>query len=178
MKNPRKIVVAIIIGFVLSFLVGLISGADFGIVALRALISAVVFGGVTFAVQVIAGKFLFDAVSASDDEGLETGPTVDITIGDEPIGGAFQQEPNAPVFNLQDIEPDGAAQVFGENTTAAFRKDVIPDFETEDGQFHDFQNVPLADASVKRSFPPLRKENLDALTVARAIRTMVASDEK
>jgi hypothetical protein len=174
MKNPRKIVTAIIIGFLLSFFVGLISGADFGITALRALISAGVFGGVTLAIQVIAGKFLFDAVSADDDgEMAESGSIVDITIGDEP----FQQEADAPVFNLRNIEPGEIATGSDKAATAAFRQSKTPG-EPNDENPAAFQAVPLADASVKRSVPPLKKENLDALTVAHAIRTMVANDNK
>jgi hypothetical protein len=159
----------------LSFFVGLISGADFGIVALRALISAVIFGGVTFAVQIIAGKFLFDS-DIMDDEAAATGSTVDITIDDEPVGTAFQQEADAPVFDLKNIEPGEIAAGFAETGTASFRQNMAP--ASDEPESGEFRAVPLAGASVKRNLPPLKKENLDALTIAHAIRTMVANDKK
>jgi hypothetical protein len=101
MKSPRNLIIAVIFGFFLSFLTGLISGASFGILLFRALISGIVFGGVVFAVRLIADKFLLgNAQTVSEDASYsnEQGASVDITLDDELFGPeAVQSDSFRPV---------------------------------------------------------------------------------
>jgi hypothetical protein len=95
MKSPRNLIIAVVAGFFLSFFIGLISGAGIGILMLRALICAAVFGGVVFAVRLVADKFLLgDAKIETGNSSYsdEQGANVDITLDDE----VFQEEPEMP----------------------------------------------------------------------------------
>jgi hypothetical protein len=74
------------IGFFLSLLVGAVSGASFGTVLLRGVISAAVFGGIGLGLNVLIGKFLpglvGDEAGGEQAEEDETGG-VDIVIEEE-----------------------------------------------------------------------------------------------
>lgn len=108
MKNPRLIVGAAAIGFSLSLLTGLFSGAFILVILLRALICAAVFGGLSFAVQILSDKFLtveqpFTDIGKSQDA-VSTGSKVDITIPEEDL----TKEANGPQFfvNSQTAAPE------------------------------------------------------------------------
>jgi hypothetical protein len=149
MKSPRNLIIAVIFGFFLSFLTGLISGASFGILLLRALISGIVLGGVVFAVRLIADKFLLgnaQAVSEDASYSNEQGAKVDITLDDE----LFETDDEV---NFAPAEPEPA-------------------------QSDSFQPVSLANesAQLKKSAPAIDVEKFDPSVLAEAIRTMISKD--
>ena len=63
MGNLKFSVVLAVFGLILSFLTGLISGVAFGIVFLRAFISAVICFGIAFLSSFIYTKFLADGTA-------------------------------------------------------------------------------------------------------------------
>ena len=92
MLKPKTIVISSVSGLVLSFLISIISTHNFGWSLLRALIFAVIFGGLSVGISFLNEKFLAtdDSSSFSEEqkEGQSTsapvtGSKVDITIDDE-----------------------------------------------------------------------------------------------
>ena len=65
MKNLKFIIGFAIFGFLLSFFSGLFSGAGFGIVLLKALLFALIFGALSFGISIVFQKFLASDVSES-----------------------------------------------------------------------------------------------------------------
>ena len=82
--------------FLLSFLVGLITGNPFGVVLLRALLLAVIFGGMGAGLRLVVKKYLPELAGDRAEEnraamagGDELGSKVDITLPEEnPLGAA------------------------------------------------------------------------------------------
>lgn len=74
------------VGFVLSFLIGLISGVRFGHVCLRALALAVICGGLFFLLSIIFKKYLPELFTDSENEkptDKEVGNNLDIVIDED-----------------------------------------------------------------------------------------------
>lgn len=74
--------------FLLSALVGLISGVSFGTVLLRALLSGIVFGVGMYGARILLARYIPDLLNADATESTgpgvgATGPNVDISVGDE-----------------------------------------------------------------------------------------------
>ncbi len=108
MFEPKVIAIGAAVGFGLSFLVGLLSGASFVMVLFRAVIMAVFAGAFVFAVQFAISRFLPELAESPgrvSDEGQAVGQAVNITIDGN--------EPDRDIFSGQD------AQNIGE---------MIPDF--------------------------------------------------
>jgi len=77
--------------FVLSFLIGIISGVGIAVVLLKALIFAAVFFALSCLVLWLISQFLPELLNPGEDElGFPiSGSKVDISLGDEQIPGAF-----------------------------------------------------------------------------------------
>ena len=111
MTKPNFIIIPVCVGFFLSFIVGLISGVTFGVILLRALIFAALFGVLGFGIGIVFQRFLLDA---SDLEGgseasvnVRQGSVVDLSIGDEPL----EEDENGPDFYVRkDISSSGHVQ--------------------------------------------------------------------
>lgn len=120
MTRPKFIIIPVCVGFVLSFIVGLVSGVSFGIVMFRALIFAILFGVLGFGVGVVFQRFLVDS---SDQDaggdmpaGYRQGSVVDLSIGDEPL----EEDENGPDFYVRKEVPDsGGARHSGEGPLPA-----------------------------------------------------------
>ncbi len=101
MSKPKKIIVPAVTGFVLSFLISIISTHKFALSLLRALIFGVVFGLLALLIDFLNEKFL-----SVDDEkdGSEQGTAVDsgrgnlvnFTVNDENL----TEDDNAPSFSV------------------------------------------------------------------------------
>ncbi len=129
MFEPKIPVVGAVIGFALSFLIGLLSGAVFHLILARALGMGLLFGGLSFACSMLVAKFLPELLSG--DSGTETrdpamGSVVDVTLGDgsEPLssfddiasgqlpdfasagGGTGRRFADAPT-DVEDLSQDG-----------------------------------------------------------------------
>ena len=101
MFNPKHIVIAAIVGFVLSFLIGIFSGIAFLLVLLRALICALIFGAVGAGASILFQKFLSveqsDTVSdASVEKAPRVGGIVDYTVGDD----SLPEDEQGPRFDV------------------------------------------------------------------------------
>jgi hypothetical protein len=95
MFEPKVPAVCGAIGFVLSFLIGLFSGAAFFIVLLRAVIMAVMFAGLALGGRFLLQRFLPELLSptdGADNEVDDSGNVVNITIGEnEKDGMSFSE---------------------------------------------------------------------------------------
>ncbi|MBQ0051582.1 MAG: hypothetical protein KBT11_05895 [Treponema sp.] len=114
MGNPKVICVSAGIGFVLSFLIGIISGVGFGTIILRALIFAVVFAALSFGISFLYQSFLSDGAKVSSgSDGTETpvqkpaaGGVVNIVVDDSNLA----DEDSAPKFAVSSTRNTLGAQ--------------------------------------------------------------------
>ena len=101
MIKPKFIIISVCVGFLLSFFVGLFSGVSFGVVVLRALIFAVLFGALGFGLRIVFLRFLLDSSDMETGVDVATsshqGSVVDISIGDEPL----VEDENGPDFYVR-----------------------------------------------------------------------------
>lgn len=101
MTKPNFIIIPVCVGFFLSFIVGLISNVAFGVVLLRALIFAVLFGVLGFGVGIVFQRFLLDSSDLEGGGEVSAGPrqgsVVDLSIGDEPL----EEDENGPDFYVR-----------------------------------------------------------------------------
>jgi hypothetical protein len=107
MFEPKVIAIGAAVGFGLSFLVGLLSGASFVMVLFRAVVMGIFAGGFLFAVQFAISRFLpelNETPARVSDEGQAVGQAVNITIdGNEPDRDIFSG-PEAQ--NIGEMVPD------------------------------------------------------------------------
>lgn len=96
MFNSKVIVVAGVIGFLLSFVTGLFSGVGFGFVLLRAIIFAISLGVLAAIIMFVFDKFLdMDSVEPSTyPTEVNVGSMVDVTVGEDEL----PEEDSAPGF--------------------------------------------------------------------------------
>lgn len=98
----KNIAVAAASGFVLSFLISIISTHKGGTSLVRALIFAIVFGVLAFGIEFLNGKFLDvePSITEGNDDSSKTaskaGSVVNITIDDENL----TEEDKGPAFNV------------------------------------------------------------------------------
>lgn len=101
MTKPNFIIIPVCVGFFLSFIIGLISNVAFGVVLLRALIFAVLFGVLGFGVGIVFQRFLLDSSDLEGGSEASAGPrqgsVVDLSIGDEPL----EEDENGPDFYVR-----------------------------------------------------------------------------
>jgi len=121
MFEPKVPVIAAAIGFVLSFLVGLFSGAAFPAFLFRAIGMAFFFGAVVAILRLVAGRFLPELLESGEMNTTngsfsDTARQVDLTIGDEDeaaVSPFTREEPTT--------EPETSA---GLNTADETREDM------------------------------------------------------
>ncbi len=85
MLEPKVLAIGASIGFVLSFLIGIISGATFLTVLIRALCMAALFGGLASVGRFMLIRFvpeLLEEASSEPQAAEKTGSVVDISVGD------------------------------------------------------------------------------------------------
>ena len=110
MNTTKKVVMVAVCGFVLSFLVGLISSVSFGIVLLRAIFCALIFAGLYYALSIVFERYLINSGSAGQSSGGESiipqkGQLIDIRVDDE----ILPEEENAPLFKIpKELMPESA----------------------------------------------------------------------
>ena len=84
-------------GFILSLLVGAISGVGFGTVLVRGILSGVLFAGVGFGLSILIKKFLPGLVSETEEaEEEEESGGVDIVIEEEAPQASSVARPKQP----------------------------------------------------------------------------------
>lgn len=128
MDTTKKVVIFAVCGFVLSFLVGLFSSVSFGIILLRAIVSALIFAGLYYALSIIFKRYLVDNTeTVGQQAGTESiipqrGQLIDIKLEDE----FLPEEENAPLFKIpkelmpnKDNDSESATGVFNNVETSA-----------------------------------------------------------
>jgi hypothetical protein len=103
--------IAAALGFVLSLLIGVVSGGDPGVSLLRALSFGMVFFALAGVIWMFINRFLPELLSPPEEEplmtGLETGSRVNISVGDDepPVNAAIPQEGDsrADLGNVADL---------------------------------------------------------------------------
>ncbi len=107
MFEPKVVAIGATVGFALSFLIGVFSGAAFIAILVRALIMAVFSGALVIGLRFAVIRFLPELTESSmaeKDEVSETGQTVNITIdGNEPDHDIFSA---ADARNFGEMVPD------------------------------------------------------------------------
>lgn len=86
MINPKYITIAAVVGFCLSFVIGLICGVSIGRILFRAFIFACVFALVGVGVSIVFSMFLTPSNASSDFESAPSGSSgsvVNITVDDD-----------------------------------------------------------------------------------------------
>lgn len=134
MLEPKVPAIGAATGFVLSFLTGLLSGASFPIVLLRAFFMAILFGALTALLRILLMKFVPDLFAeAPPDAGLaeNAGNVVNITIDDPGRG-----ESSADIADIQSedgLVPDFLAQTMNAPSAARATSDFQADLSPSDG---------------------------------------------
>lgn len=118
--NVKAIGGSAVIGFVLSFLTGIISGNSFFTVSLRAVLFALVFAVLAAVISFVYSKFLSDeteggAVESPSERSVpRTGGNVDIVIQDD----ALDEDESGPKFHVEnnrqafaDVQPQKHTQM-------------------------------------------------------------------
>jgi hypothetical protein len=205
--NPKVLAFAGGAGFILSLLIGMISGAGFLMALIRALIFAALFAGMAAGASWLIVHFLPELIEAEDAEVNVPGSRVNISVeGDVPEDGL---DPNADSFGGNVLGLDHGAETgytegkdesvpaFGaaaetastvpavptasDQGEEADAVDVLPDLEAMSEVF-----LPPAGeeelSSPQRSVAGNRPENLEgdfnAKEMAAAIRTILKREEK
>ncbi|MDR3284713.1 MAG: hypothetical protein LBS97_06005 [Treponema sp.] len=185
MVNSKYLVLTALTGFILSCLTGLIFGASWGILLLRALICAIVFGGAAFGIQFAAKKFLVepDKNNTAPDR-ADTGSMVDITLEDEDL-----QSENDVSFDVGNIVADTAdvspetgrqaddIQEFSNFQPFQFGQDVSMDDFFDDDESPDTMLAADKVQSKAKNHPAFDKEKANPAILVQTIRTMLAGDK-
>lgn len=200
----RTVAIFAAAGLVLSLLVGVLAGNPFGVMVLRALLFAVLFGGVGAGMQFVVRRYLpglagtepsadapsGEPVESTDADAKSGGSTIDIVLPEEPMpveeAAAAAEEP------LEELPGTGeslsAAPAAGTSSPAAA---VAPasggaaglDFLPDIGSMETGEPAP-------RSAPPRRDrarpsdaardvlERQDPAQLARGLRTMLKREER
>lgn len=142
--NPKVVIGFGILGFMLSFLIGLISGNSIGVVFLRAIISAVAFVGVAFGGRFLFSKFL-GVQSTEITEKQDASELTDVTVEDESL-----PEDDGPSFYV-DISSNVQAEAAKK---AEFNTSVKKDIATENISTENhtvLKNEPVQETKVQQT---------------------------
>lgn len=126
-RNWRLVAVFAGGAFILSVLSGAIAGVSFGALVLRAVLGALVFGGLSLGIQYVIDRFLpelkstgssADAASSAEEEAELSGRNVDIVVEEEPeelssLGGSEGGD------EAGEAAADGAEQSVAQGADAA-----------------------------------------------------------
>lgn len=117
MFGQRVPLVGAACGFVLSFLIGLLSGAELSVIFVRAILSSALLGAVAFASAFAVSRFLpelTEDTDIADPADRSTGSMVDVTVGEanEPLPG-FTNQGEDMVPDFLSVPPNGTVEGFG-----------------------------------------------------------------
>jgi hypothetical protein len=107
--------------FLLSFLVGLIGGAGFPMILVRALVFAMLFFVLSGIIHLVMERFLIDVPVAIDGDVQPAGSYVDISVAD-----ASDAEPSE-IAEITDSVPAGIGEVARSTKTGAVSADALED---------------------------------------------------
>lgn len=134
MINPKFLCISAAVGFVLSFLIGVVSGIGFIHILLRAFIFAAVFAAVAAGATYLYQKFLSEA-NPDSDAGLgasseklapKVGGIVDVTVDDSQL----PEDEQGPQFYVGNNRASFGSEDLSEKTTAAASPELKSEKQT------------------------------------------------
>lgn len=193
-------------GLVLSLLVGLLAGNPFGVMLLRALLFAVVFGGIGAGMQYVVRRFLpeiaggtSDGPKDADGAGVKPeGSTIDIVLPEEPptvekpaemhdelleeLPGTGEAAGAPAVEELEGVDNDAGTGPGSGSLEAAPRTgglDALPDIGSigTGGAARGSPRMPGARARPSDASRDVL-ERQDPAALARGLRTMLKREER
>lgn len=107
MFEPKIPLIAATIGFLLSFLIALISGVAFPALIFRSALMALLSGALAFGIRYVALSFLAvpDAGDTATEEEQSMGSVVDISLGDSGDDGLLEGAQDLPDFLSEPSDP-------------------------------------------------------------------------
>src|SRR5512145_3129353 len=101
--------------FILSLLLGFLSGAGFLSVLLRAVFFAAFFLGLAFGARLLIARFLPELLGLPEEEGAEseaeTGSRIDMVVGDEELGRMPGEETIARGSPRTSVDDEAAEEI-------------------------------------------------------------------
>ena len=154
MFNLKLSIYGALFGLIISIFFGLVGGIQFGVILLRALISALLCGGILALASFLFKRFLSDSLSdlSSDSYTPVPGGIVDITVDED----VLPDSDNAPDFYIskkygenQSVQTNESKSIEKVGSVETFQKEKSNDvFESEEkvseNDTHQFVQTPLA----------------------------------
>ena len=154
MFNLKLSIYGALFGLIISIFFGLVGGIQFGVILLRALISALLCGGILALASFLFKRFLSDSLSdlSSDSYTPVPGGIVDITVDED----VLPDSDNAPDFYIskkygenQSVQTNESKSIEKVGSVETFHKEKSNDvFESEEkvseNDTHQFVQTPLA----------------------------------
>jgi hypothetical protein len=189
--------------FLLSLLVGIVGGVGFGTLLLRALLWAIVFGGLALGADYVLRNFLPELFSGSSEAEESAENAIDITLEDENPHAPRAEDDVSPSRSVEtdhvedadfdtadgppvavDTEEAGPAsdddiEELEEVTEAGSRRSDgdLPSFDGVESTFASTEPVSSEPASAPSGVDVLGTEE-DPEVVARAVRTLMKKDQE
>ncbi len=121
-----------LIGFILSLLLGFIVRNPAHVVIIRALVSAIIFGGIAFGGLYVLGRYIPELIGVDTEE--DSGGTAEETAGIAALAAAADGDPSKSIFDsiAERAEGEGGqpADLFGSGAGAGKEENQAP---TADG---------------------------------------------
>lgn len=184
--NPKNICISAGIGFVLSFIIGLISRVGVPFIFIRAFIFALVFAALCIGISFVYGKFLSENVRGVENSDLGTpvqkspvGNMINIVVDDSKLpdddqAPKFSVENNRPSLGAEDLASKESSPVSRVQTSENEAKYSAPQENTvtqndftaagaENVLSSDKKNDPVPQSEKSSGFTPV---GLDAVTAS------------
>ena len=203
MKDWRIIVISASLAFILSLIFGFLGSVSPGILLIRALSGAVVFGAIGFGVSILLCRYLPELYELQVDHSLEikgdspeaeglhsdsvdsdnlfaAGAKIDISIDDEDQVPEVELKPenDAGLIGGTEEETNLVDEISEDNQVPA-SIDVLPDMGVFSNSFEGNVDDIVDEASTTGSVTlDILGEEQDPELVVRAVRTMVKKDQE
>ncbi len=155
MINPKNICISAVIGFVLSFFIGLISGVNILHLLIRAVIFAAVFAALAAGITYVFNSFLSgDLVSdsgtaVSSDSKLSSGSVVNIVVDDSTL----KDDTSSPKFSVVDPSVLDAESLVEKNKKSSVEKKDPPKVQPVKAESN------VTEKNAEKSKPVVQPEN-------------------
>ncbi|MDR0657081.1 MAG: hypothetical protein LBG22_12265 [Treponema sp.] len=165
MINIRNCAIAAITGFILSLLVGLVSGASLFVVLFRALIFAVVFFVLSAAIQFLVGNYVPEILEGDDFDTEEPvgnnqamGSRVNMTVGDDEAAVPRMYQDRGEEEELGDID----------DLVRGVDQNVKGDYTVKEAVFHEAE-APEPRVTAGRQEPSFSPPDGDFIPVVETV---------
>lgn len=144
-----------LIGFILSLLLGFIVRNPAHVVIIRALVSAIIFGGIAFGGLYVLGRYIPELIGVDTEE--DSGGTAEETAGIAALAAAADGDPSKSIFDsiAERAEGEGGqpADLFGSGAGAGKEENQAPPADGSRGTGADAAAGAGAAAGAKGSLP-------------------------